>query len=91
MLQLLPYVAQTEWEIIHQRQAEGIASVKERDVQFGRRSMVHPKEYDVLKLQWETNRISAKAAAKQLGISPQNIFEMGSRRKRIKMYRLRSV
>ena len=36
VLQLLSYVAQTEREFIHQRQAEGIAAVKARGVKFGR-------------------------------------------------------
>ena len=37
VLQLLSYVAQTEREFIHQRQAEGIAAAKARGVKFGRR------------------------------------------------------
>ena len=36
VLQLLSYVAQTEREFIHQRQAEGIAAAKARGVKFGR-------------------------------------------------------
>ena len=35
VLQLLSYVAQTEREFIRQRQAEGIAAAKARDVKFG--------------------------------------------------------
>ena len=35
VLQLLSYVAQTEREFIHQRQAEGIAAAKARGVHFG--------------------------------------------------------
>ena len=40
VLQLLSYVAQTEREFIHQRQAEGIAAAKLQGVKFGRK----PKE-----------------------------------------------
>ena len=69
VLQLLSYVAQTEREFIRQRQAEGIAAAKERGVRFGRSPMVRPKEYDILRSQWEDNQISARAAAKQLGIT----------------------
>ena len=36
VLQLLSYVAQTEREFIHQRQAEGIAAAKARGARFGR-------------------------------------------------------
>lgn len=74
VLQLLSYVAQTEREFIRQRQAEGIAAAKERGVQFGRRPMVRPEKYDILKLQWEADQISARAAAKQLGITHRTFW-----------------
>lgn len=69
VLQLLSYVAQTEREFIHQRQAEGIAAAKAQGVQFGRRPMVRPASFAILKEQWEKKQISARAAAKQLGIT----------------------
>lgn len=69
VLQLLSYVAQTEREFIRQRQADGIVAAKERGVQFGRRPMKRPETYNALKLQWEANQISARAAANQLGIT----------------------
>lgn len=69
VLQLLSYVAQTEREFIRQRQAEGIAAAKAQGVQFGRSPMVRPAAFAVLRGQWEQNQISARAAAKQLGIS----------------------
>ena len=69
VLQLLSYVAQTEREFIRQRQAEGIAAAKAQGVQFGRRPMVRPKLFSLLKEQWMQNQISARSAAKQLGIT----------------------
>lgn len=69
VLQLLSYVAQTEREFIRQRQAEGIAAAKAQGVQFGRRPMVRPMSLPFLKEQWKQNQISARAAAKQLGIT----------------------
>lgn len=69
VLQLLSYVAQTEREFIRQRQAEGIAAAKAQGVQFGRRPMVRPASFPILKEQWTHNQISARAAAKQLGIT----------------------
>lgn len=69
VLQLLSYVAQTEREFIRQRQTEGIAAAKQRGVKFGRRPMEKPKEFVSMKALWETNAISARSAAKQLGIS----------------------
>lgn len=69
VLQLLSYVAQTERENIHQRQAEGIAAAKANGVRFGRERMEMPKEFDGLMALWSEGRISARRAALQLGIS----------------------
>lgn len=69
VLQLLSYVAQTEREFIHQRQAEGIAAAKERGVKFGRRPMARPDSFEYLSKMWLENKISARAAAEQLGIT----------------------
>ena len=69
VLQLLSYVAQTEREFIRQRQAEGIAAAKAKGVQFGRKPMARPASFILLKDQWRQDQISARAAAKQLGIT----------------------
>ena len=69
VLQLLSYVAQTEREFIRQRQAEGIAAAKARGVKFGRQAMERPSGYEAIKNQWQRSELSARAAAKQLGIT----------------------
>ena len=69
VLQLLSYVAQTEREFIRQRQAEGIAAAKAQGVQFGRRPMERPELFAVQKEKWKNHQISAREAAKQLGIT----------------------
>ena len=69
VLQLLSYVAQTEREFIRQRQAEGIAAAKRNGVQFGRKPMDRPAAFYELQKQWQDQKISARAAAKQLGIT----------------------
>ncbi len=69
VLQLLSYVAQTEREFIRQRQAEGIATAKQRGVKFGRRPMERPAAYPHIKQLWKRNEISAREAARQLGIN----------------------
>lgn len=69
VLQLLSYVAQTEREFIRQRQAEGIAAAKAQGVRFGRRPMERPAAFETLKHQWQRGEISARAAARQLGIT----------------------
>ena len=68
VLQLLSYVAQTEREFIHQRQAEGIRAAKERGVQMGRPPLVPPPEFAGLLRQWQAGQISARAAARTLNI-----------------------
>ncbi len=69
VLQLLSYVAQTEREFIRQRQAEGIAAAKAKGIKFGRAPMVRPAEYEMMKVQFLEHQVSARAAARQLGIT----------------------
>lgn len=71
VLQLLSYVAQTEREFIRQRQAEGIAAAKARGVKFGRERIPIPDEFPTVCLLWRENRISARKAARLLGVSPR--------------------
>ena len=68
VLQLLSYVAQTEREMIRQRQKEGIRAARARGVRFGREPMERPEEYEEVKTAWEQGEISAREAAKRLGI-----------------------
>lgn len=69
VLQILSYVAQTERENIRQRQKEGIAAAKLRGVRFGRPRKEIPVEFEVLKADWENNKISSREAARKLGIA----------------------
>ncbi len=69
VLQLLSYVAQTEREFIRQRQAEGIAAAKEKGIKFGRAPIKRPAEYEDIKLKYAARELSAREAARQLGIS----------------------
>ena len=69
VLQLLSYVAQTEREFIRQRQAEGIAAAKLQGVKFGRKPMDRPPEFNSLKNLWDNGEISAREAARRLGIT----------------------
>ena len=75
VLQLLSYVAQTEREFIHQRQAEGIAAAKARGVKFGRKPKERPVEYEHLRDEWRAGRISARAAAQKLGITHRTFIK----------------
>ena len=68
-LQILSYVAQAEREFNHQRQAEGIAAAKARGVKFGGISKKRPLDFNSVRKEWEKGKISARKAAKQLGVT----------------------
>jgi len=71
VLQILSYVAQTEREFTHQRQAEGIAVARAKGVRLGRPPQERPAAFERLCSAWQNDEISARFAAKQLGISPR--------------------
>lgn len=75
VLQLLSYVAQTEREFIRQRQAEGIAAAKERGVQFGRKPLERPTEYENIKATWQHGDISAREAANRLSVAHKTFLK----------------
>lgn len=69
VLQTLAYVAQKERESIHQRQAEGIAAAKARNVHFGRKALQRPPEFEALYRLWSEGIISAREAGRRLNVS----------------------
>ncbi len=69
VLQLLSYVAQTEREFNHQRQAEGIAAAKARGVHFGRRFKDRGENYESVMAAWRRGELSGRAAARELGVA----------------------
>ena len=75
VLQLLSYVAQTEREYIRARQAEGIAAAKARGVRFGPKPMEKPNGYDQCVVLWKKQEISAREAARRLGITHKTFLK----------------
>lgn len=75
VLQLLSYVAQTEREFIHQRQAEGIAAARARGVQLGRKPISKPPQYPQVYKRWKNKELSARKAAKLLGTTHQTFLK----------------
>ena len=69
VLQLLSYVAETERDFIHQRQREGIVEAKKRGIKFGRPSLSVPNNFNSVYHQWLQGELSARQAAKILGVS----------------------
>ena len=75
VLQLLSYVAQTEREFIKRRQAEGIAAAKAKGVKFGAQPMVRPPNYPEKLAQWQHGEISAREAARQIGVTHKTFLK----------------
>lgn len=75
VLQLLSYVAQTEREFIRQRQAEGIAAAKARGIQFGRKPLPKPQEYETVYQAWANGELSARKAGSRLGVTHQTFLK----------------
>jgi DNA invertase Pin-like site-specific DNA recombinase len=71
VLQILSYVAQTEREFTRQRQAEGIAVAQAKGIRFGRPPMTRPESFTRLREAWRNNEVSARSAARQLGVTPR--------------------
>ena len=69
VLQLLSYVAQTEREKIHVRQAEGIAAAKERGVRFGRPPQETSTPFEPVAEQWLRGEMKTAVACELLGLS----------------------
>ena len=69
VLQIMSAFAQIELDFIRQRQAEGIAAAKARGVWFGRKPLPRPDNYPEVYALWKDGKISARKAAKLLGVS----------------------
>ena len=75
VLQLLSYVAQTEREFIRQRQAEGIAAARARGVHFGPKPMEKPPLFESIFTIWKLGEISAREAARRIGVSHKTFLK----------------
>lgn len=69
VLQIMSAFAQIERDFIRQRQAEGIVAAKARGVCFGRPAIPIPDNFDSVRQQWLQGKLSARQAAKKLGVS----------------------
>jgi len=69
VLQLLSYVATVERANLLRRQADGIAAAHARGVKFGRPPKPRPAEFPDLRAAWANHEISAREAARTLGIT----------------------
>lgn len=74
VLQILSYVAQTEREFIHQRQAEGIAAAKRRGIKFGREPVELPQNFNEVAKRKAFDEISFREAGKLCGLSKNTFY-----------------
>lgn len=68
VLQIFAYVAQTEREMIHQRQAEGIAAAKARGIKCGRPVTDLPEDFHDVAASVTKGEVSMRKAADILGM-----------------------
>ena len=73
ILALLSYVAEAEYQTIHQRQAEGIAAAKARGVKLGRPPKPLPENFHEVYQRWMDEKIPTKEAAGLLNM-PASTF-----------------
>ena len=76
VLQIFAYVAQTEREYIHQRQAEGIAAAKAKGKKLGRPALSRPVNFQAVCERYYRGDISSRKAAKELGLSHTTFYRM---------------
>lgn len=74
VLALLSYVAENERTNIKQRQAEGIAAAKARDVKFGRPPLPIPENFYQMHKDWRAGKITIEEAAKACNMCPKTFY-----------------
>jgi DNA invertase Pin-like site-specific DNA recombinase len=83
VLQILSFVAHSERESIHKRQAEGIAAAKARGVRFGRPRMGLPENFALLVGQWERGKLPIADLLAQSGLKEATFY------RRLREFRLK--
>lgn len=74
VLQLLSYVAQSERENIHQRQAEGIVAAKAWGVRFGRPAKEFPPDFESLYASWRSGKIRGGELAARCDMTLGSVY-----------------
>lgn len=84
VLQILSFVAQSEYENIRKRQEQGIASAKAKGVRFGRPEIPIPNNFDKWVQDWEKKRISFDEILKLCNMSEATFY------RKLREYRLQN-
>jgi DNA invertase Pin-like site-specific DNA recombinase len=71
---VLSFVAQSEFDNIRLRQAEGIAAAHLRGVKFGRPVKPAPNNFAELIKQWDSKKLSSKEVIKKSKLSQTTFY-----------------
>ena len=74
VLQILAYVAQTERDMIRQRQKEGIAAARQKGKCLGRKPLKMPENFEEMCQLVATRKITIRAAAQSMNISTSTFY-----------------
>lgn len=74
VLQILSFVAQSERENIHKRQAAGIRAAKMRGIRFGRPEKSVPEDFEKIINSWEKKEIKFSEALVRCGMSEATFY-----------------
>ena len=74
ILQVLSFVAEQERENIRQRQAEGIAIAKSKNVKFGRPIIKKPDKFDEEFIKWKNGEQTAKTTMENLNLKRSKFY-----------------
>lgn len=74
VLQILSYVAESEYRNIKQRQREGILAAKANGVKFGRPRIEMTPSFYLSLAKWKRGELKLEEAAKEAGISPSTFY-----------------
>lgn len=74
VLQILSYVAESEYRNIKQRQREGILAAKANGVKFGRPRIEMIPSFYLSLAKWKRGELKLEEAAKEAGISPSTFY-----------------
>jgi len=74
VLQIMSFVAQSERENIHKRQAEGIKAARERGIHLGRPIKKLPDNFMKLANLWAHRKLTTKELIKQTGLKETTLY-----------------
>lgn len=76
LIEVLSSIAEQERLTICQRQAEGIAAAKAKGKHLGRPKIDFPSKWDIIFRRWESGKITAVAAMKELGVKKSTYYKL---------------